>query len=144
MLILPTAIIVFGLIVFPAIYSIWISFHDVGLGDLNNVFGTDFVGLDNFRAVVNDFAFKPGPLPAGWDEANLFGKIGLAITKWNWGAAINSVVYSFLSTVWTILLGLAAALLLNRPFRGRGLSRATFLFPYCTNRWRGLRLAVDS
>ena len=129
-LILPTAIIVFGLIVFPAIYSIWISFHKVGLEDLNDVFNTPFVGLDNFRAVVNDFAFKPGPLPLGFDEANLFEKFWLLLTKWNWGAAVTSIVYSFASTIWTVFLGLVAALLLNRPFRLRGATRATFLFPY--------------
>jgi multiple sugar transport system permease protein len=129
-LILPTAFIVFGLIVFPAIYSIWISFHKVGLSDLNDVFNTPFVGLDNFRSVVNDFAFKPGPLPVGFDEANIFGKIWLLITKWNWGAAITSVIYSFISTIWTLILGLIAALVLNHPFRARGATRATFLFPY--------------
>lgn len=129
-LILPTAIIVFGLIVFPAIYSVWISFHKVGIGDLNDVFNTPYVGLDNFRSVVNDFAFKPGPLPAGFDEANFFEKIWLLLTKWSWGAAITSIVYSFVSTVWTLLLGLGAAVLLNRPFRGRGMSRTTFLFSY--------------
>ncbi len=129
-LILPTAIIVFGLIVFPAIYSVWISFHRVGLEDLNDVFNTPFVGLDNFRSVVNDFAFKPGPLPVGYEEANFFGKIWLLLTKWSWGAAITSVVYSFVSTAWTLVLGLLAALVLNRPFRARGASRATFLFPY--------------
>ena len=129
-LILPTAIIVFSLIVFPAIYSIWISFHKVGLADLNDVFNTPFVGLDNYRAVVNDFAFKPGPLPIGWDEANFFEKIWLALTKWSWGAAITSVVYSFVSTIWTLLLGLLAALLLNQPFRLRSATRTTFLFPY--------------
>ena len=76
-LILPTAVIVFGLVIFPAIFSIWIAFHDVGLGDLNDVFNTEFVGFDNFRAVINDFAFKPGPLPADWEEANILQKIGL-------------------------------------------------------------------
>lgn len=129
-LILPTALIVFGLIVFPAIYSIWISFHRVGIEDLNDVFNTPFVGLDNFRSVVNDFAFKPGPLPAGFEEANIFQKSWLLLTQWNWGAAITSVVYSFVATAWTVFLGLAAALLLNRPFRARGATRATFLFPY--------------
>jgi ABC-type sugar transport system permease subunit len=29
LLILPTAIIVFGLVLFPAIFSIWISFHKI-------------------------------------------------------------------------------------------------------------------
>lgn len=130
LLILPTAIIVFGLVIFPAIFSVWISFHDVGLADLANVFDTPFVGLDNFRDVFNDFAFKPGPLPAEWNEVGLLGKIGLVFTKWSWGAAITTVVYSFAATAVTVFLGLAAALLLNQPFRGRGAARAIFLFPY--------------
>jgi multiple sugar transport system permease protein len=111
LLIAPTALIVFGVVLFPAIFSIWISFHDVGLKELGNVFQAEFVGLDNFRAVVNDFAFKFQGLQA-------------------WGAAVTSVVYSILSTILTIIVGLIAALVLNRPFRARGLSRAIFLFPY--------------
>jgi multiple sugar transport system permease protein len=130
MLILPTAVIVFGLVVFPAIFSIWISFHKVGLGDLNNVFDTPFVGFDNFKSVINDFAFKPGPLPPEWEQANFLQKIWLSLTKWNWGAAITTVVFSFASTAWTVFLGLIASLLLNYPFRGRGAARAIFLFPY--------------
>ena len=111
MLILPTAIIVFGLVLFPAIFSIWISFHRVGLENLGNVFIAPFVGLDNYRQVANDFAFKF----QGWNQ---------------WGAAVTSVVYSFTATALTLAIGLIASLLLNRPFRGRGLSRAIFLFPY--------------
>jgi multiple sugar transport system permease protein len=111
MLIAPTALIVFGLVLFPAIFSIWISFHDVGLKELGNVFEARFVGLDNYRAVINDFAFKFQGLK-------------------NWGAAVTSVVYSFASTILTLAVGLVAALVLNRPFRARGVSRAVFLFPY--------------
>ena len=110
-LILPTALIVFGVVLFPAIFSIWISFHDVGLKELGDVFKAEFVGLDNYRAVVNDFAFK-------FQGAQ------------SWGAAVTSVVYSFVSTIVTVLVGLIAALLLNRPFRARGVARAIFLFPY--------------
>jgi multiple sugar transport system permease protein len=110
-LILPTAFIVFGLVLFPAIFSVWISFHDVGLGNLNDVFRAPFVGLENYRRVVNDFAFK-------------FQGLG------SWGAAVTSVVYSFAATILTVLVGLIASLLLNRSFRGRGLVRAIFLFSY--------------
>jgi multiple sugar transport system permease protein len=111
MLILPTALIVFGLVLFPALFSIWISFRKVGLTDLNNVFQAPFVGLDNYLKVFNDFAFK--------------------FQSWrNWGAALTSVFYSFISTIITIIIGLVAALLLNKPFRGRGMARALFLFPY--------------
>ncbi len=110
-LILPTALIVFGVVLFPAIFSVWISFHDVGLKELGNVFEAEFVGLDNYHDVVTDFAFKFQGMQS-------------------WGAAVTSVVYSFVSTFVTLLVGLVAALLLNRPFRARGLSRAVFLFPY--------------
>jgi len=110
-LILPTALIVFGLVLFPAIFSVWISFRDVGLKNLNNVFQAPFVGLENYRLVLNDFAFK-------WQ--------GLQ----SWGAAVTSIVYSFSATILTMVIGLIASLLLNRPFRARGLSRAIFLFPY--------------
>jgi multiple sugar transport system permease protein len=110
-LISPTALIVFGVVLFPAIFSIWISFHDVGLKELGNVFQAEFVGLDNYREVFTDFAFKFQGMQS-------------------WGAAVTSVVYSFVSTFLTMLVGLVAALLLNRAFRARGLARAVFLFPY--------------
>ncbi len=111
LLILPTALIVFGIVLFPAFFSIWISFHDVGLSSLNQVFSTPFVGLENYRKVFNDFAFKFQGLQS-------------------WGAAVTSVVYSFASTILTLIVGLGASILLNRRFRARGLTRAIFLFPY--------------
>jgi multiple sugar transport system permease protein len=110
-LILPTALIVFGLVIFPAIFSIWISFCDVGLNNLNDVFHAPFVGLENYRNVMRDFAFKFQGLKS-------------------MGAAVTSIVYSLSATILTIVIGLVASLLLNRPFRGRGLTRAIFLFPY--------------
>ena len=107
----PTALIVFGLILFPVIFSVWISFHDVTLRNLGDVFHAPYVGWKNYRNVIHDFAFKFQNLR-------------------QWGAAVTSIVYSFLSTALTLLVGLVAALLLNRPFRGRGVARAVFLFPY--------------
>ncbi len=107
----PTFLIVFGLVVFPAIFSIWVSFHDVGLSNLNDVFNAPFVGFENYRKVFDDFAFK------------------FQGTQ-SWGAAVTSIVFSFTATFLTLVVGLVAALLLNRPFRARGLVRATFLIPY--------------
>lgn len=107
----PTFLIVFGLVIFPAIFSIWVSFHDIGLENLNDVFNAPFVGLENYKKVFDDFAFK-------FQGAQ------------SWGAAVTSIVFSFSATFLTLLVGLVAALLLNRPFRARGLVRATFLVPY--------------
>jgi len=107
----PTALIVFGLVVFPVVFSVWLSFHDVTLRNLGDVFHAPYVGLRNYQRVVRDFAFGF----KSWQQL---------------GAAVTSVVYSVTSTFLTVLVGLLAALLLNRPFRLRGLARATFLFPY--------------
>jgi multiple sugar transport system permease protein len=109
--IFPTALIVFGLVVFPAVYSIWISFHDVGLKNLNDVYHAPYIGFENYKNVVNDFAFKF----QDWKNA---------------GAIVTSIIYSLFSTILTVLFGLIAALLLNQPFKGRGLARSIFLFPY--------------
>ncbi|MBN2469250.1 MAG: sugar ABC transporter permease [Anaerolineae bacterium] len=111
MLVSPTALIIFTVVLFPAIFSIWISFHDVGLNNLNDVFNAPFIGLENYRAVFDDFAFKW----QGWNQ---------------WGAAVTTVVYAFISSVLTLVVGLIAAMVLNRPFVGRGLARGIFLFPY--------------
>jgi multiple sugar transport system permease protein len=111
MLISPTALIVLGIVIFPAFFSIWVSFHDIGLHNLNDVFHAPFVGWENYQKVFDDFAFKFQGMQS-------------------WGAAVTSIVYSFAGTTLTLLVGLVAALLLNRPFRGRGLTRAIFLFPY--------------
>ncbi len=110
-LISPTALIVFGLVLFPAIFSIWISFHKIGLYNLNDVFHAPFTGFDNYKAVLSDFAFK-------WSGPN------------QWGAWVTTIFYSFISTFITMIAGLIAAILLNRPFRGRGIIRSVFLFPY--------------
>jgi multiple sugar transport system permease protein len=110
-LILPTALIVFGLVIFPALFNIWISFHSVGLDNLNDVFHAPFTGLENYSKVFNDFSFKFQGMQS-------------------WGAAVTSVVYSLVATTLTVLVGLVAALLLNQPFRARGLVRGIFLFPY--------------
>lgn len=109
--ILPTALIVFGLIVFPAFFSVWVSFHDIGLKNLNNVFNADFVGFANYQKVFQDYAFKFQGMQS-------------------WGAAVTSIVFSFGATILTLVIGLVAALLLNKPFRARGLVRAVFLIPY--------------
>ncbi len=103
-LIVPTFLIVMGLILFPAIFSIWISFHDVDLEQLADVFHAPFVGIDNFIKVAQDYAFPD--------------------------ALKTTIVFSLAGTAFTTAIGLVAALLLNKPFKGRGFVRAIFLFPY--------------
>ena len=93
-----------GLVIFPAFFNVWISLHRVGLDDLNDVFHAPFAGLENYFRAARDYAF-------------------LMLCK-------RRVVYSFTCDDLTVLLGLGAAMLLNRNFRGRGLVRADLPDPY--------------
>jgi len=104
LLIIPTFAIVAGLVIFPAFFNVWISLHRVGLDNLNDVFHAPFAGLENYVRAAHDYAFPD--------------------------ALQTSVLYSFAATILTVLMGLGAAILLNRNFRGRGLVRAIFLIPY--------------
>ena len=63
-----------------------------------------FVGLDNFRALANDGIFRE----AVW----------------------NTFIYTGVTTVFKLALGLWLALLLNRHFKGKALTRAFVLLPF--------------
>ncbi|MFQ5821444.1 MAG: carbohydrate ABC transporter permease [Candidatus Heimdallarchaeota archaeon] len=101
-LIVPTFSIVGIIIFFPLIYNQIISFQNVNLKNL--AAGAPFIGLSNYRYVLRDPEFIR--------------------------VVVRTVVYAISSTVLAVIIGLVAALLMNRKFKGRGIARALFLFPY--------------
>jgi multiple sugar transport system permease protein len=104
LLISPTVVIIAVAVVLPIVWAIALAFQDVRL---INIRGTGIIGeytLDNFVEVLT----SPGFFQALW----------------------TTVVYSVCGTALAIGIGLIAALALQRPFRGRGLIRASLLLPY--------------
>ena len=104
LLISPTVVIVFAMVVLPILWTISLAFQNVRLLNLRR---TGFIGdysLDNFEKVFTSPGFVD--------------------------ALITTLVYSVGGTACAIGLGLVAALALRRPFRGRGLVRACMLVPY--------------
>ncbi len=95
-------IVIFGVVLYPVIYNVWISLHHVTLDNLNQ--SQPWAGFDNFIRINKDWEFWPA----------------LGVT----------VVYSFGASLLSVAWGLAAALLLNHTFPGRGLVRGLFLFPF--------------
>ena len=49
----PAVVVVLGVIVFPWLFTVFMSVHDWKIGG-----GMDFVGLDNFRTLVSDERFR--------------------------------------------------------------------------------------
>jgi ABC-type sugar transport system permease subunit len=93
------ALIVFTVFMFvPLALTFWYSLQRYsGFGRMR------FIGLDNYRAIVQDPTF--------------------------WTAALNTLLYTALTVPIGIVCGLSAALLLNRWMPARGLFRALFYVP---------------
>lgn len=100
LLILPTLLIIFGFIFFPVGYSVWLSFTDK-----HTIFPEyNYVGLSNYSKLLTEPIF--------------------------WSSFWSGTVWAVSTVVLQVILGLAAALLLNQPFPGRGVVRGFTLFPY--------------
>ncbi|MEU5949312.1 sugar ABC transporter permease [Micromonospora sp. NPDC047465] len=103
-LVAPTLLVVVAVIGVPVVWTVVLAFQRVRLATLRRtgLFG-EFT-MDNVERVLN----TPG----------------FADTLW------TTLVYSVASTAGSIVLGLVAALVVRRPFRGRTLVRASMLLPY--------------
>jgi multiple sugar transport system permease protein len=103
-LISPTLIIVLVMVVLPILWTVLLAFQRLRLINLrtSGLFGS--FTLNNFENVFGSAAF--------------------------WGSLGTTLVYSVLGTGFAMGVGLAAALALRKPFRGRNLVRAAMLLPY--------------
>ena len=101
-LLIPSLMIILGIVIFPLLYNVWLSFHDVTLDNLGDQ--APFAGIGNYAKVLGDVQFVR--------------------------SLVVTLVYSVSGVLLSLIIGLAAALLLNRSFRGRALARGIFLFPY--------------
>src|SRR5688500_16825247 len=101
----PTFLVVLAVIILPVLWTIFIAFRDLRLRDLREVgiFGAGFT-LENFIGVFSSRGF--------------------------FDALLTTLIYSIVGTTLAIGLGLAAALIVRAPFRGRTLVRASMLLPY--------------
>lgn len=118
-LITPTVILIAGLILYPVVYNIYLSFFDVSIGaDPNR-----YVGFENYKNILSDITF--------------------------WTSFFKTVLFTLLTVVGSIVLGLVVALVMNKKFIGRALVRALILLPYITPliaivfAWRYVFLPVD-
>jgi multiple sugar transport system permease protein len=104
LLISPTVVIVFAMVVLPILWTISLAFQQVRLLNLRTTGVIGDYSLENFKAVLTSPGFVD--------------------------ALTTTIVYSVLGTAGAIGLGLVAALALRKQFRGRGLVRACMLIPY--------------
>jgi ABC-type sugar transport system permease subunit len=101
LLLVPSVIVVFGIVIYPILRTLYTSFYDV-----NSPFpGTyPFVGLDNYTHALGNPDF--------------------------WSAVKRTTYFTVVSTTLEVTFGLGIALLLNAPLRARWLFRSLVVLPW--------------
>jgi ABC-type sugar transport system permease subunit len=102
LLVAPAIILLLLVTGYPLIYNIWNSLHND-----NQTFAIsprNFIGLKNY---------------------------GTVLTSSLWESALErTIIFTVVSIVFDILVGMGLALMMHRKFRGRGLVRASVLIPW--------------
>ncbi len=105
---LPFVVVFLLFMAGPIVASGLLSFTDFGLADLRNPLGTDFIGVENYAALFGDPKFRT--------------------------ALLNTAYFVVVGVPATLLLGLGAALALNRGItRFRTLFRVGYYLPVVTS-----------
>jgi multiple sugar transport system permease protein/N,N'-diacetylchitobiose transport system permease protein len=102
LMILPSAIVMAGVVLYPLIRTLLLSFYQVEL--TRPALGRPFIGLANYVEVLRDPTFLQ--------------------------SAGRTLYFTVVSTVLEVVLGLAVALLLNSDFRGKGVLKALIILPW--------------
>ncbi|SCG47396.1 carbohydrate ABC transporter membrane protein 1, CUT1 family [Micromonospora echinaurantiaca] len=109
LLLAPAIVLELAIHVVPMLVGAWMSLLELTQFHIRDWSTAPFVGLENYRVVL-DFDSAAG--------AELLHSFWV------------TVLYTVASVGLSWLLGTTAAVLLQRPFRGRGVLRALFLTPY--------------
>ncbi|MGD1816135.1 MAG: carbohydrate ABC transporter permease [Pleomorphochaeta sp.] len=100
-LLLPSLVIIFGILLSPLVSAIYLSFTDLHLTNPNSGI---FIGLKNYFAAVKDPIF--------------------------WQALSRTLIFCVFTVICEVSLGLLVAFLLNRNFKGRGFVRGFIILPW--------------
>ncbi len=100
----PTFVVVLVVVVIPILWTVMLAFQRIRLINIRNAGIFSEYSLSNFETVLTSPGF--------------------------WGSLLTTLIFTVGATALSIGIGLAAALALRRPFRGRTLARASMLLPY--------------
>lgn len=114
-LLLPTALVMTLVVLYPFLYNFWISLSNMGLYHMND---PGFVGLNNYVEIFR--------------HSELYVVLG------------RTIAWTVVNVVFHVILGIALALLLDGPVRGKPFFRALLILPWAMPQyivaltWRGM------
>jgi ABC-type sugar transport system permease subunit len=103
LMLLPAMVIIVGLVGYPLVRTVYLSFTDTDLGNL--IYGgSDWVGLSNFKEVFTDEHLR--------------------------ASLVNTVLFGTACVIGTMVFGFAVALLLNERLKGNFVFSIAVLLPW--------------
>lgn len=113
LLLAPVFIILGGIAFWPLLETFWTSLHSNAIGAV----GTgEFVGIDNYVAVLTGEAILPRPF--------------LDLDQLWVSALFVTIVFTVVSVFFETIIGLGQALVLDQDFRGRRWARVAIIIPW--------------
>lgn len=100
LLITPALVLIFGLVLYPFFYNVWLSFQGMSAKHMD----AGFVGLANYTTMLSNPTYQ--------------------------SATIKTIIWTVGVVGGQVVVGLGIALLLNQQFKGRGLARSLMILPY--------------
>ncbi|GAV23319.1 carbohydrate ABC transporter permease [Carboxydothermus pertinax] len=100
-LLIPVVVVVLGVVIYPLLYTLWLSFNNV---DLTHPLENGFVGVKNYFYLLKQDYF--------------------------WGALGRTFYFTVVSLLIEITAGILLALLLNADFAGRNILRVLIILPW--------------
>jgi len=101
LLIVPAAILVFGIVLFPLLQTFWYTFQNM---DITSSSYGEMVGIENYKQLLGDQGF--------------------------WETAGRTAYFTGFSLFLQLSLGILIALLLNEDLRGKTFLRSIFIIPW--------------
>jgi len=116
LLLVPSAMVLFLIVAWPFVYNLWLSTTNLGLYTIRD--GPSFVGLAQYLRL--------------FQEPDLYKYL------------LRMLLWTGINLFFHLVIGIALALLLNRPYRGRAIYRALLILPWALPQyiaalsWRGM------
>lgn len=115
LMVVPAAVFILGVVVYPFFYNLVISFSNMGLTTVNS---WQIIGLSQYGKVLTDYQFY-----------HFF---------------VKTIIWTLVNVSLHVFFGVLLAMLLNRPLPGKGIIRVLLILPWAVPSyitaltWRGM------
>ncbi|MFA6235133.1 MAG: extracellular solute-binding protein [Bacteroidota bacterium] len=137
LLILPAAVLMFGVVIYPFLYNIVISFSDMSMRTVND---WRIVGFDQYGKV-----FGIDRLTAALDAGGGFSSALVAMFSTEfYGVFLKTIIWTVVNVTLHVVIGVFLAVLLNRHLPGKAIFRVLLILPWAVPQyitaltWRGM------